>query len=248
LGSSFDSFDVVDCRTQVVAGTMFYFKIAAAPVETDGQVLWIKVFSQPWTNTREVTGVLYEDEFKPLGFFGNNCSLPCGDVLELADDEGVLPVVTIEVDDTPAAPAVIVENNGDALAEELACTKERLREVDSEVFKLQQEQATLQKKIESLNVRLDDCESFSITVRRSEQHNYTVMVTSSDKMDDVKKKLVQILEARHRQKTGSFEKLGLSSGQIDIFNDGKIVFGKTLKALGIVAGDTLTYAIRNAPK
>merc|ERR1711881_86443 len=62
LGSKFSCFLGLECLSQVVAGTCWYFKVQAEPANPAGQdILWVKVFDQPWTNTREVTGLTYKD-------------------------------------------------------------------------------------------------------------------------------------------------------------------------------------------
>jgi len=86
---SYSGWTCTEVMTQVVAGTIYYFKIALqtekpsfgegdAVVVNETHPLWVKVFEQPWTNTLQVLGVLFKekDMDSPIEPFDNNIDEP----------------------------------------------------------------------------------------------------------------------------------------------------------------------------
>jgi len=262
LGISFNEWTCLEALSQVVSGTCWYLKVQTEATVGTGTV-WIKIFDQPWTNTRKVVGVLYNSKrsAEPLGFFDSNCevdvstavtALPAERPAVRADKKAGIQSMKdgtagegFNLLDAVNAEAFESVKTGDSLVHQKETAERRLASIDEQILALQHHRAETEAKLKEVDAKLGDVQFFNIRVQQSESQMYLLEVTASSTVRELKSKLVGAISNRNSEQTGMAEGNLLSENNVDIYNEGKLIYGRSLGQLGIGPSTVLNYITRS---
>jgi len=248
LKVKFSEFTCVEALSQVVAGTNWFFKLKVAGDAVEKPCLWLKIFEQPWTSTLQVVGLEYhEDCDATMAFFDSNCKLDAS-ACAAAPSPGISQEGLLAAAAMPEAiqESAVGNERATYLLGQIDTAEIRLKQMHGEMAALEAEKAATSTKVQEMRNELAQQDFYTVRLRKSERDNYLIKVFGTDTVPILKTKLAAACEEKAASATGKKEGQTLHSSQIDIFNDGYVVFSpsKSLRALDIGPGTELGFDIR----
>lgn len=254
----FIGWDVVEAMTQVVSGTCWYFKVISN-FKKQNVCLWIKVFDQPWTQTLQVVGLLYnvKGASEPLAFFDSNCEVavcssaapqPVMAIMEVVES-GPSPSPTRK-GATAGSPNRRVDKNKkpEALLQQVHHAEVQLTEINEQLEALQAEKALAEAHLGELRQALTEKDTYSISLT-SKGTTHHLEVTSSTTVRELKDILIAAMEEAAQLRDGKGEKIGAHESTVDIFDDGMLIYGaRSMRALNVGPGHNLKFVTRSTLK